>query len=350
MPANPTLFFKQPQHAAQTIAFPPPPVAPPLAAAEEVTPSPAPITDAPANLNSTAPDTELSPAEPVDSEQQVALPVAEPAAEATLPELLTEEASVLAPPVTDDATSTQAAPTGEKPLLVDGLPSDYYRNKYASLIDDDTELTVVDNSHNAQPAPNPPIIATATISAAPQPLQPQPALVKAGSSRIAKYNDEKMPYSFLWWLDKTRREHATTNQPYLSYRYVHPSEAGILHLQAEQALMQPSSSPVLDILADKPPLTPANRSEREQAIIERFIQEEPQIKPSVAAKLLDNENKARKSSEDESELVSETLAKIYVKQMLYHKAITAYKKLMLKFPEKRTYFASQIELLEQKIN
>jgi hypothetical protein len=36
--------------------------------------------------------------------------------------------------------------------------------------------------------------------------------------------------------------------------------------------------------------------------------------------------------------------------MLYHKAIAAYKKLMLKFPEKSRYFADKIEQLEKKTN
>ena len=63
-----------------------------------------------------------------------------------------------------------------------------------------------------------------------------------------------------------------------------------------------------------------------------------------------NENKAKKSAEDQDELVTETLARIYSDQMLYHKAISTYKKLMLKFPEKSRYFADQIEQLERKTN
>ena len=40
---------------------------------------------------------------------------------------------------------------------------------------------------------------------------------------------------------------------------------------------------------------------------------------------------------------TETLAKLMVRQKKRKKAIEIYKKLMLKFPEKRAYFASQIE-------
>lgn len=176
----------------------------------------------------------------------------------------------------------------------------------------------------------------------------------AENQNLSRYNDEKMPYSFMWWLDKTRKEYAQTYQPYvynnpvadnvpkqrssideLQQQYVE----NIFNLNAIEELERSTAQTDINFNADK----------KEDRIIKRFIQTEPQIKHPAGVKL-DNENKAKKSSEDRDEIITETLARIYTEQMLYPKAIAAYKKLMLKFPEKSLYFASQIEQLEKKSN
>ncbi|MDB4922364.1 hypothetical protein [Mucilaginibacter sp.] len=174
---------------------------------------------------------------------------------------------------------------------------------------------------------------------------------------VSKYHDEKMPYSFLWWLDKTRKEHSGVYQPYIvpdkEEMPVNRSRPGTDELQQQyyENIFHITSVEELDKSVPVPPHAPSgfDPKSKEHVIIERFIQEEPQIKPQSSDKL-DNENKAKKSSEDRDELVSETLAAIYSDQMLYHKAIASYKKLMLKFPEKSRYFAAKIEQLEKKTN
>jgi hypothetical protein len=195
----------------------------------------------------------------------------------------------------------------------------------------------------------------AVVADASQPRQQHTFDAKKDMSR---YHDEKMPYSFMWWLDKTRKEHANIYQPYA--RQEAPAEETApkkavpppppideLQKQYYQNIVSTTAFTDLDKVAAKAPAFAPPR--RENKIIERFIQEEPQIKHPAGVKL-DNENKAKNSSEDKEELVTETLARIYTEQMLYHKAVLTYKKLMLKYPEKSLYFAGQIEQLESKIN
>ncbi|MDB5286033.1 MAG: hypothetical protein JWR05_982 [Mucilaginibacter sp.] len=194
--------------------------------------------------------------------------------------------------------------------------------------------------------------------------------VKENQDMLSRYNDDNMPYSFLWWLDKTRKEHAGSLQPYATEQT--PKEGAAPDAFVDTNTEQPHVKPVKRVAPDELQqqyyenifsLTSVSEIEKddnskgiafdhtkkEDVIIERFIHNEPQIRPPAADRL-DNENKAKKSSEDQGALVTETLARIYTEQMLYHKAIATYKKLILKFPEKKLYFAAQIEQLEKKTN
>jgi hypothetical protein len=168
--------------------------------------------------------------------------------------------------------------------------------------------------------------------------------------KISKYHDEKMPYSFMWWLDKTRKEHSGIYQPFVQFKPdssqpIKPAVPDELQHQYIESIFQLNTVEDLEKGVEEKPVFDTKKKEDE--IIERFIHEVPQIRPQSADKL-DNENKAKRSSEDEDELVTETLAQIYIDQMLYPKAIDTYKKLMLKFPEKSRYFAGQIEQLQKK--
>lgn len=78
-----------------------------------------------------------------------------------------------------------------------------------------------------------------------------------------------------------------------------------------------------------------------ESLIDQFIAAQPKIKPK--AEFFSPDNMAKKSLEDNSEIVSETLAKIYEQQGNYKKAIKIYEQLILKMPEKNVYFASLIE-------
>ncbi len=182
-----------------------------------------------------------------------------------------------------------------------------------------------------------------------------------GQERISVYDDDTMPYSFLWWLHKTRLEYADTYQPYVKSPLgpMKPSNDDIAKIHEKldtQLLDQQIRENIFHLqspeakLSDEVKTTISFQIPRKtDEVIEKFIREEPMIQPLQAEKL-DLENKARKSSEDQHTLVTETLAKIYVEQGLYPKAIEVYKKLVLKYPEKNAYFAARITELEKKLN
>ncbi len=174
-------------------------------------------------------------------------------------------------------------------------------------------------------------------------------------SFVSKYDDDELPYTFLWWLAKTRAEHEQISQPNAQAKPVkqkakpqtaQPQEKAEFQQQyVEHIFHIQTPFEVADHLAEYP--APEVKDVKGAEIIERFLKEDPTIKPPKP-ELIDNENKAKKSAEDHYDLVSETLAKIYIEQMLYHKAIDTYKKLSLKYPEKSGYFADLIQSIEKK--
>lgn len=85
---------------------------------------------------------------------------------------------------------------------------------------------------------------------------------------------------------------------------------------------------------------PAEHKKHE--IIESFIKSEPGVIRADKETQLQGDI-AKNSAEEHDGFITDTLARIYVKQGLYHKAIYAYEKLCLKYPEKSIYFAGQIE-------
>jgi len=83
-------------------------------------------------------------------------------------------------------------------------------------------------------------------------------------------------------------------------------------------------------------------------LIEKFIEENPAFKPT-RIEVDKHEDISQGSIQETDDIATETLAMIYTGQKLFDKAILVYEKLILKFPEKSTYFASQIEELRKNI-
>jgi len=80
-----------------------------------------------------------------------------------------------------------------------------------------------------------------------------------------------------------------------------------------------------------------------EKIIDQFIEKNPKI-----SQLKDEVNFVVKEKKDDiSHLMTETLAKLYVEQKLYSKAIKAYETLIEKYPQKKDYFNEKIEEVKE---
>jgi hypothetical protein len=117
-----------------------------------------------------------------------------------------------------------------------------------------------------------------------------------------------------------------------------------------------TEKPLSELVKEISHLAAKNGKEKESVqnadLIDRFIKDNPAFNirhaenPAFSEKL----DKQADSTGDKDDFITETLARIYVNQGLYKKAINAFEKLSLKYPEKSVYFARQIEEVSNLLN
>ena len=89
-----------------------------------------------------------------------------------------------------------------------------------------------------------------------------------------------------------------------------------------------------------------SKKQNSDEIINIFLEKKPKIKNNKQRFFNASEN-AKKSIVENNDIITETLAKVYTKQEHFEKAILAYQKLSLKYPQKSSYFADQIKVIKK---
>jgi tetratricopeptide (TPR) repeat protein len=122
----------------------------------------------------------------------------------------------------------------------------------------------------------------------------------------------------------------------------------LLNVSSSNTSKEPSDDGLIEqIIISKQQVAPEGPRQKEQTdIIDQFIKTQPSIsKPkAIPAK---TEDLTEKTDVYGDNIVSETLVEILLNQGKKEKAIEMLKKLIWKFPQKKTYFAAQIEELKK---
>jgi hypothetical protein len=127
-----------------------------------------------------------------------------------------------------------------------------------------------------------------------------------------------------------------------------PEETELLELDIENNSLIGQFTETSNPESQIPENTP-NVKQLQTELIDKFIIANPRIEPVRDKSDKPAEDISKPYVEEQGGFVTETLARIYINQGYYSRAIDIYEKLSLKFPEKSSYFASQIEKVKELI-
>jgi hypothetical protein len=168
------------------------------------------------------------------------------------------------------------------------------------------------------------------------PLERKPAITRHGK------------HSFLSWLDADNSEFTPEAKPKPQEGSVPAAVSDWIRSEATEPAEEIEERPIH--IRQKPPVKPLPEDPSTTSdLIDAFIKQQAPA-PATKAEFFTPQQAAKRSLDDKAGLVTETLARVYAQQGNLPKAIEAYKRLALKYPEKSAYFAALQKELEGQLN
>ncbi|MEP2236721.1 MAG: hypothetical protein ABJI22_00080 [Maribacter sp.] len=158
--------------------------------------------------------------------------------------------------------------------------------------------------------------------------------------------DAKEKYSFSEWLSLASKKPLEKSEDNIAeevHEEIIETEAEVKESKIEKSISKSQEQKV----TPKPIREPKVKSEaikKKYDRIDKFIASNPKIVPTEQSAIIDISSS---SKIDHNELMTETLARVYLEQKKYKNAIQAYKILSLKYPEKSGFFADRIKTVEK---
>jgi len=237
----------------------------------------------------------------------------------------------------NDSLKVTAAYTADRDVLFDFITSkDFVQNSIADTISGKTaplvETDVVLEEVKPEKKNGKPLIEPSEDASLPRDLKDADTILNPKLFESKKEAEEKLElgkplsftksekYSFAEWLQLTSLKSIDRNP---EVKKVKEADIGDIDFPVEEE---------------------DSTKKKKFDLIDKFLEENPKIKPSENVTEVNIKDSVKF---DKNELMTETLARVYLEQKKYRNAIQAYKILSLKYPEKSGFFADRIRAIKK---